>query len=563
MNNKITGKEYPLSKIFSKDFDYHIPSYQRPYSWDEGHTETLFQSLYDFYSEKHTDDYFLGSIVLIKQDNIAHADVVDGQQRLTTLTILLATIANHLTEESFKNGCQKYVMEPGDVIEGIVEQPRVHLRDKDQAFFKKYIQDGDIKGLLALDSASLPNESQQHIKCNCEIIDKMINKYFGDNEQNLKDFCTFVVMKCFLVVVSTASQESAFRIFSVMNSTGLDLSTSDIIKSDVIGKIEAAEQQDYTDKWEDMEIKTSRQGFADLFSHIRMIIMKVKAKKSLLDEFKENVLPKYAPKDLIDKVIEPYADCYAMLKNCSYKSTENANEINSLFMWLNKTENFDWIPPMLIFMNKHKNNSKLMLWFTAKIERLAAYLHITGKDVNERIERYSRVIEELEKRNITDNSKSILSVELSQDEKEEFVSVLNGEIYNLTSKRRNYVILRLDSFVGDDGATYSPKILTIEHVLPQTVNTTSSWAKLWPDENNRKIWLNRIANLVPLTRRKNSEAQNYDFGVKKLKYFNGTKGTTSYALTSQVLSVSDWTMDVVKKRQDTLLNVFKTKWDLN
>lgn len=56
MPNKITGKEYPISKIFSSDFDYYIPAYQRPYSWTEEETGTLFDDLYDFYKTQKGDN---------------------------------------------------------------------------------------------------------------------------------------------------------------------------------------------------------------------------------------------------------------------------------------------------------------------------------------------------------------------------------------------------------------------------------------------------------------------------------------------------------------------------
>lgn len=97
-SNKITGKEYPLYDIFSSDFDYYIPAYQRPYAWSEEETETLYDDLYSFFTTEKTENYFLGSIVLIKDDNNPRADVIDGQQRLTTLTILFAAIASKLPE---------------------------------------------------------------------------------------------------------------------------------------------------------------------------------------------------------------------------------------------------------------------------------------------------------------------------------------------------------------------------------------------------------------------------------------------------------------------------------
>ena len=64
----------------------------------------------------------------------------------------------------------------------------------------------------------------------------------------------FLLNRCFLVAVSTASQESAFRVFSVMNSRGLDLLPIDIIKSEVIGGIQENERDEYTEKWENLRM---------------------------------------------------------------------------------------------------------------------------------------------------------------------------------------------------------------------------------------------------------------------------------------------------------------------
>lgn len=98
MSTKIKGSEFPLAKIFSSDFDYNIPSFQRPYSWTEDQTRELFNDLHDFYVEESSEEqYFLGSIVLVKEDDKPHSEVIDGQQRLTTLTILLAALTSRLT----------------------------------------------------------------------------------------------------------------------------------------------------------------------------------------------------------------------------------------------------------------------------------------------------------------------------------------------------------------------------------------------------------------------------------------------------------------------------------
>jgi len=140
---------------------------------------------------------------------------------------------------------------------------------------------------------------------------------------------------------------------------------------------------------------------------------------------------------------------------------------------------------------------------------------------------------------------------------------LNGNVYEMTARRRNYLILRLDSFVSAMAATYTPNVQTIEHVLPQTVDPSSDWAVSWPDANERARWLHRLANLVPLTRARNSRALNYDFDKKKSAYFAGSSGVTTYALTSQVLHAHSWTPGVVAERQEALLEVLSSSWRLD
>lgn len=122
-----------------------------------------------------------------------------------------------------------------------------------------------------------------------------------------------------------------------------------------------------------------------------------------------------------------------------------------------------------------------------------------------------------------DSPQGLISIDLSDKEKEEFTNALNGDIYSLTGVRRNYVILRLNEFISDQAQSidYSPNVLTIEHVLPQTVRDGSEWSLIWQDITQREYWLNKIANLVPLTRKKNSAAQNYDFKEKKKNIFPG------------------------------------------
>lgn len=562
VSSKITGKEYPLSKIFSSDFEYHIPGYQRPYSWTKEETGLLFDDLYNFFQEEKSDNYFLGSIVLIKEEQKRYAEVIDGQQRLTTLSILFSAMADAFGDSECKSDCKAYLCEKGKALEGIEAKPRVFLRDADHPFFYKYIQNVQLDALVALDPVTLDTEAKKHIRENCALLREKLKDIFLDDKQRL-EFTQFLLTRCYLVVVSTPSQESAFRIFTVMNSRGLDLLPTDIIKSTVIGNLPKEKQQEYTEKWEGLEELTGRDGFNEVFTHTRTIFVKERQKKTLREEFEEYILKTVSPKRLIDDYLVPYTNAYVQLKNCEFTATHHADEVNGLLFWLNKTNNSDWMPPAIKFLAEHPNDSEYVLWFIRKLERLASYLLVTAQDVNHRVDRYKWLLVEMEGRPDSTLTSPLRNIELTDWEKEHFRQTLDGEIYTMTAQRRNYIIQRLDSFMSDGGASYNQKLFTIKHVLPQHPPVHGSWPELWPDEQERMYWLNRIANLAPLTRQRNSAAQNYGFTTKKEKYFQSKGGTSSYVLTTQVINEPKWTPDVVKKRQETLNEVFAEKWELS
>lgn len=561
MSKKISGAEYPLFKIFSSDFMYVIPKYQRPYAWTVDQASELFDDLYDFYLKEQEEGYFLGSIVLIKEETRPDSEVIDGQQRLTTLTILLAALASKM-EGDRRAIMLTYLREPGNEFVGLEAKPRLTLRERDQAFFNQYIQNLKFDSLAKIDPETLTKEeSRLNIRENALLIFDRIQKNIGEDVSRLKGFVEFLLQRCYLVAVSTPSQQSAFRVFSVMNSRGLDLQPTDIIKADIIGGIPEPEGTQYSERWEDMEVSLGRSGFNDLFAHIRMIYAKAKAKRALLEEFRNYVLTQInTPKALIDDVLEPYAEAFSIIRNANYVASANAEGVNGYLNWLNRIDNSDWIPPAIGFLAKHKNESDYVLWFFKKLERLASYLHICGKNVNFRIERYARVQDGLE--NPSTFSDPITEIELSPDEKAEMRMALDSEIYTLSARKRNYLILRLDSFLSDGAATYDPSILTIEHVLPQTVDQNSEWARIWPDLEQQRYWRDRLANLVPLNFRRNVKASNYDFEKKKTAYFGGQKQVSSFILTTQVLNTPAWSPEYLKQRQKDLLGVLSENWQI-
>ena len=560
MPKTLTAQEQSLSKIFSDDYVFHIPGYQRPYAWTTEQAGELVDDLLSFMQSsggqvEEMPPYFLGSVVLIKKDSLPESDVVDGQQRLTTLTILLAAIRASVTGPS-SSEITHLIYEKGSTILGTRDRFRLTLRERDAAFFQAHIQKED--GLVNLSSdVEQTTDSQKNVRKNALLF---LQKLSEIPEADRIRLAQFMVTRCYLVVVATPDLDAAYRIFSVLNSRGLDLSATDILKSEIIGGIPQAKRDAYTKKWEDTEEDLGREGFAELFSHIRMVYRRSKPKGTLIREFKEHVTELNQPAQLIDQVLVPMARAFDELTNENYQSASQAEAVNESLKWLNRLEFTDWMPPALAFAVKYRTQPNAMNPFFQDLERLAYGLLIMKVGINDRIDRFSSLTSAILQN--ADLDAPVSPLQLTPEEQAQACERLNGPFYESFSARaRTTLLLRLDSLLSGGGAQYDYKVVTVEHVLPQTPEAGSDWAGWFPNQNERELWTHRLGNMALLTRKKNSSASNYEFDRKKQAYF-AVGGVSPFVLTTQVLHKQEWTCSVVQQRQQELLKLLKEHWRL-
>lgn len=553
----LSAHEQPMAKVFSDDFAFSIPGYQRPYSWTTEQAGELIDDLLEFMEPDGEgtgalNPYFLGSIVLIK-GLTPESEVVDGQQRLTTLTILLAVLRELADNTKDEKKLNEFIYEEGNEYSGAVDRYRLTLRSRDAEFFREYVQkEGGLSHLADLqevltDSKKNIRENALHFRSALEPRPSSVRKRLGQ----------FILQRCYLVVVSTPDLDSAYRIFSVLNDRGLELSHTDILKSEVIGEVPDKYQDEYTNKWESIEDDLGREAFQSLFGQIRMIFRKAKAKGTLLEEFRTHVKPRENPRSFVDDTLQPYARAYAEITESSFESASGADQINAVTENLGLIDNTDWVAPAIYFLRKYRNDSEILLKHLRDLERLAAGMMVIRTNFNHRMERYGRLLRAAEEGK--DSFEEGSPLQLTAEERQKALQVLDGDIYN--SRIRVPVLLRLDGLVSDEGAVYNHKVITVEHVLPQNPRHDSAWMSLFPDEEERYWDTHRLGNLVLLSRRKNSRAQNFDFERKKQEYFQHD-GAAPFALTADVLARSEWTPEVIEERQQELLGRLKSAWRL-
>ena len=560
---EIKAGEVTLNSVFLGDYAFDIPLYQRPYSWEVQHVETLLDDLISAMERsdsKEPTPYFLGSIVLVKQAHNPQSAVVDGQQRLTTLTMLfcvLRDIAKSNGDDQLTEGLSQRVYTPEDVVSGTPEHFRLTLRPRDRKFFQDNVQKpGSIDGFLIRGRGGL-EASQAQIFDNVQCLRRRLQHQDAAERRRLVQY---INRNCYLVVVATSDEESAHRIFLVLNDRGLSLSVTDILKADVIAKVPDDEQDSYTKQWEDLEAE-DRDEFGRLFAHIRTIYRKEKQQETLTREFRRYVLnlDSLAPegaKSFIDDVLVPYSEVYEDISKAQCESTEVPGRVNDLLAYLKRIDNFDWIPPAMAYFHRNRGNGNNILAFTSLLERLAYGMFIRRVNINGRINRYAQVL-----RRIEDGGDIFAQdgpLQLTADEKTDILQRLSGGIYN-QPRVPMPILLRLDSLLAGEGAKYDRPVISMEHVLPQQPSANSEWLQLF-SEDEREYWKHRLANLVLLSCKKNGQASNFEFARKKGEYFQ--KMPTPFAITNGVMLESEWTPAVLERRQRDLLDAFKREWRL-
>ncbi|WP_106797451.1 DUF262 domain-containing protein [Rhizobium sp. H4] len=553
----IEASEKPILDIFCDKYLFRIPSYQRPYAWTTEQASELLNDIVTACGSSgdvaDASPYFLGSIVLIKDPQKPEADVVDGQQRLTTLTILMSVLRD-LSDSKIATAIHGYVCQTGDPIKGTSDVFRLTPRERDAEFFRTMIQNEAA-------TAQLPDvrqfkDARARMVENASFLRDRLKALSNEERRRLT---MYIAQRCYLVIVAASDQDSAFRIFSVMNSRGLDLSPADVLKAEIIGALPADKQESYTQKWEDMEDELGRARFAELFGHIRMIHRKQKMQGTLITEFREFVPTRKTPAIFIDNELSPYTDAYEEITDRAFSSYKNADEINRQLTHLSRLDNFDWQPPSIEVIARRRDDPDFILRFLSDLERLAYALFLMRSDPSERIRRYGRLLSAIQASDDLFAAESPL--QLDESEKAQVRKALSGDIYSIT-RIRLPLLLRLDELLSGGSAVYSSPVISVEHVLPQNPAVGSQWLLDFPELDDRLQWVHKLANLVLLTRRKNSQAGNLEFSEKKERYFSTSAGVSNFAITSKVLSQAKWTPAVLETRQAELISAIEKLWRL-
>ncbi len=580
MADEIKAEEAKIGELFSPDFMFVIPIYQRPLSWGKDNFDQLFEDILDAISSGQKQ-YFLGSIILQEhRDGKNRFDIVDGQQRISSLAILMAVIRDHTNIRDLKDSLDLYLYQKEDKYKRIPAEMRITPWEDLKEMFKKYIYKlgGTQKFIYDFNNKQIKyNDSQDpryHLYEGISVFTEKLKEKLQKPE-DIERFVEYLLNQVYLVYIRTTSFDSAFRLFNVLNTRGLPLNTSDLLKSQNIGEIKDGSMRlQYAKIWRDIEDNLGREELENVIAFIRTIQLKERVKLSIYDEYRREIFDKGLLKkgaefiDYVNEVAEIYSK--KILEGEINLGDESKNNEYKNIVTLLKTfvPFLDWIPPLIAFRRKFSED-KYLFNFVSKLEKKVIIEWAMGFSSTERRTSLNKILKLIENENkpqtivdnmlfykgekLTSRISRVLDFNNKNQIESEFINRLNdAQFYSIYGgKLAKYILLRIDMKYWElENFSGYPGTITVEHILPQTPSKDSEWIKIF-SENQRMEWTNKLGNLTLLSGRKNSKAQNYEFNKKKEIYFK--KKCTPFRITQKIIGIDKWTLKELTTRHQQLL----------
>ena len=575
MATEIKCEKKVIREIFN--MWYCIPDYQRAYVWDTDQVRDLLDDTISAYRENKEAQYFLGSMVLKinekSENNVSYTEyeLLDGQQRITTVFLILACMRDMLTDyPQYQNSLAGFVYQAEDAILQQPERMRIifNIRSDVRDFVNEHI-----KPLHGTCDDALLKEKMQAKDVNISIRNManamlVAHEFLEENKSDIIGYLSYFLNKVLMIYVATEELQDAFQLFTVLNNRGVKLSSSDILKAENLKELSAADRTSWATRWEEMETYFG-EDFDKFLSHIRTILVKKKQTTTLLKEFDEFVYSnqeydrtqkKYVPRTPILRrgrdtfeLLYSYYHTYQEVFDTDHSVVTGDYEITNYLKLMETGFGADyWIAPVLDYYRKYRRRG--FVAFLKALDRKLSADWITAATPTVRMENVIAILREIE---ASQDSAALLQSKTFTINKSDFERVINGDIYGRSFAK--YLLLKLDLIYRGSSTPMIPQaIASIEHILPRNPSADSQWVKDF-SAAEREEWTNKLGNLVLISRRKNTSQGNRDYVEKKEKYFE--KNIEMFPNSIRIYqNYPEWKLSDLKKNHSDvvteLLNVY-------
>ena len=529
-----------------------IPTYQRTYSWMQSQCDLLWEDILRTGSNKSIPSHFVGSIVHIQEDNhlysaVPQSLVIDGQQRMTTISLLLLALANHLSEK-------QAVINVGDdesVSDNYIKNNYLfNANEQGDKRYKLILTRSDKETFFnLLNNTPDTNNVSTRIKENYDLFKSKLEK------TDLKTLYDGLHKLMVVEIGLDRAHDNPQLIFESLNSTGLELSQSDLIRNFILMGLEPKKQEDLYEKyWFPIESDFRKnEDYFDRFmrDYLTIKLGRIPNIKKVYDEFKF-----YFNANFIGKVEESVNDIYKYSKFyvSMILNKESDHDLLEKFKNINELR-IEVVYPFLLEVYKDYEDKVLdkkdFISILDIIESYAFRRVVCEIPTNSLNKTFALLYRDVDKANYLESVTASLLLKDSYrrfpSDKEFLEKLQTKDFYNFN--RKKYLFRRLENFHLPKERVSFDK-LSVEHILPQNQNLNEVW-KSDLGENWREIQKELLHSLGNLTLTGyNSELSDHSF--KEKRDAEGGFKQSKLSLNDSLANLEIWNENEIMTRSQLL-----------
>lgn len=559
--------EAKLLDFLKKSPQFVIPIYQRTYSWTEKECRQLWDDIVRCGSSDKIAVHFVGSIVYVESglSNVllrAPLLVIDGQQRLTTISLLLAAVAQAVGESEPLDGFSQrkiknyYLVDP---------------EETGERHFKLLLSQTDKATLTALVSGGEPPQ-QPSLRVNANF--ESFKRWIGEYKADLATLCSGLAKLVVVDIALTRDQDNPQLIFESMNSTGKELSQADLIRNFILMGLEPVLQTKlYEQFWRPMEIDFGQEAYGTHFDgfmrhYLTVMTGEIPNINAVYDAFKAHARASRADfsddNAYIENLVREIRD-YARHFCAMALGREPDTELKLAFKDLRELKVDVAYPFLLELYNDYKLNALSKADLLAIVRLIEAYVfrraicEIPTNSLNKTFSTFTKVLKkDRYYESIKAHFLGLPSYRRFPSDDEFRRDFQIRDLYNFRS--RSYWLRRLENYERKERVAVHE--YTIEHILPQNENLSPKWRDALGEDWQRvqQTWLHTLGNLT-LTAY-NSDYSDRTFAEKRDMPDAPQKGLKQSPLKlNQGLGVLDeWNEDAIKARAAKLAELGVGVW---
>ena len=522
-----------------------IPEYQRPYAWTSEQVETLFEDIWEFATTigglDRNGSYFLGSIVSFENEN-GEQEIIDGQQRITSLFLLLRAIYTKLIkgDDAQTDAAQNFIRQ----IEPAIWRTdnRTGKVDYNNILLTSRVVDNEGNEILRnnlKDGIANPNANDNYSK-NYLLFQKLYDEHCTKSPLKVYNFIYALLNQAILLPICADSQDTALTIFSTLNNRGLPLSDADIFKAKIYNNLKDDEKEEFISQWKALEKEATeaQESIQQLFYYYMFYL---RAKENDVSSTTPGVRKYYSANkserlfesDLMDglKTVLNLWKVINTNQDIPEEDWDNDAKIRKALDTLTSYPNEYWKYPVIIYYLSHRNREKFNTEFLLFLNKLIEEL-MTRFLLFPTINAVKGDIMKLDAKIINDPHPGFDFREIDK-------SLLESRI---RIPHRNIVRMLLKCYAYNHQEQLLPDNWQIEHILPQ------KWQEsFFPDVDAKEVYemIEHIGNKTPFERKLNIIASNGYFKKKQQEYQKSKIEVTKILVTS---INDDWTLGNIEHR---------------